>query len=108
MSVRAMLEPALVGGDTWDDVERQLRANVAQLWIGDRCAMVTQLFSDHTAHIWLAGGRLAGLLDLMPRCIETARYWGVQRITINGRRGWRRVLDRYGFRPSGALLEMTL
>jgi hypothetical protein len=110
LNVRALLEPALDPGQsfTWDDVIERLKADRAQLWTGERCAMITELHTDQSAHVWLAGGSLTGLLDLMPECIETARFWGVKRITIKGRKGWDRALRQHGFRRAGDFLEMAI
>lgn len=106
-SARALLEPALVGNDTWEDVEARLYANTAQLWLGDGCAMVTEIWGD-CIHVWLAGGRLRAILDLRPRVEETARFWGLKRATINSRPGWDRPLKKYGYVRKGDELEKML
>lgn len=108
-AARRVLEPALDPDEpfTWADIEARLQANTAQLWLGEGCAMLTELFPDEI-HVWLGGGRLLGLLKLRPQVEETARFWGCKRATINGRLGWDRVLKPYGYRRVGDELEKTL
>lgn len=106
-SARALLEPALIDNDTWAEVEARLKANTAQLWTAPGCALVTEIYGD-CLHVWLGGGSLHGLLDLRPRVEETARYWGLKRITILGRLGWDRVLKRFGYVRKGDELEKML
>lgn len=102
-----MLEPALTDGDTWADVEARLNENTAQLWLGEACAFLTEIWG-HDIHVWLAGGRLRGLMDLRPRIEETARYWGLKRVTLKGRPGWDRVLKKSGYVRKGDELEKRL
>lgn len=102
-----MLEPALVDGDTWSDVEQRLNEKTAQLWLGDGCAFVTEIWDDDI-HVWLAGGKLKGLLALRPKIEETARYWGLKRVTLKGRPGWNRVLKTCGYVRNGDELEKKL
>lgn len=105
-SAKALLEPALDGA-TWDEVVSRLYANTAQLWLGDDCAMVTEIWDD-CLHVWLAGGRLKGVLDLRPHVEQAARFWGLKRITLAGRPGWGRVLKRMGYVQNGVELEKRL
>lgn len=102
-----MLEPALVDGDTWEEVEARIHAKTAQLWFGDACAFVTEIWGEDI-HVWLAGGRLKGLMDLRPRIEETARYWGLKKVTLKGRLGWDRLLKPFGYVRNGDELEKRL
>lgn len=106
-SARALLEPALIDNDTWAEVEARLKAKTAQLWLGEGCAMVTELWGD-CIHVWLGGGSLRGLLTLRPKVEATARHWGMKRATINGRLGWARALKRCGYVRQGDELEKML
>lgn len=106
-SARAWLEPALADGDTWLEVLARLKENTAQLWFGDGCAMVTEIWGADF-HVWLAGGSLRGIMALRPRVEETARFWGLKKITIGGRLGWNRVLRHHGYALNGDVLEKML
>lgn len=107
--VRPLLEPALDPREalTWDDVEDRLLNRKAQLWLGDGCAMVTEIYGD-TIHVWLGGGTLRGLLELRPKVEAWARAVGCVAATIETRPGWSRVLRRFGFERRGDELEKTL
>lgn len=111
-NARAWLEPALDPEETftWADIEALHADNRLQIWLGDDCAIATQLFGEPAdgIHVWLGGGSLTGLLNLRPRIEETARFWGCRKATINGRLGWDRVLKPHGYTRNGDELEKTL
>lgn len=94
---------------TWADLRRDYEAGTAQLWLaldGDtaRAACVTQSAGD-ALHFWLCAG--AGC-DWRAMCdaIADAARGRFKRLTIDGRRGWARLL---GFTPDAAgLLERAI
>jgi hypothetical protein len=91
------------------EVLELLRANQAQLWQGDTAAAVLQLIRPPpTLHIWLAGGSMAGLLEMRAGMEAWGRSQGCDYVTINGRRGWARVLAPFGYEPDGEELRKAL
>ena len=104
----AALEPAC--GDE-ASLLADLAAGRAQLWAGEAAAMVTQCVVDERGrclHVWLAGGDLEEILAMRPGVEAWARAHGCGRVTINGRRGWSRVLRRHGYARVGDELERRL
>lgn len=86
-----------------------LISNQAQLWRGERSAMVLQLMTPPPiVHIWLAGGDLDDLLSMRGGMEAWGRSQGCEAVTINGRQGWRRVLGRFGYEPDGDELRKAL
>lgn len=88
-----------------------LAAGRAQLWMGEAAALVTQCVVDGRGpclHVWLAGGELEDILAMRPGVEAWARARGFERVTINGRRGWSRVLRRYGYAQVGDELVRRL
>lgn len=71
----------------------------ALFWPGERCAMVTEVKNYPTGfrvfHGWLAGGDLDEIVARIPQLENFAQRNGCHRATIDGRRGWQRVLDGY-------------
>jgi hypothetical protein len=106
---RAWLVPAIEGA-TEAEVMRELAAGRAQLWRGERSAMLTQLVDGPEPFIlvWLGGGDLRELLAMRPGVEAWARAQGAHAAWINGRRGWRRTLRRAGFEPCGDELRKVL
>jgi len=77
-----------------------LASGQAQLWVGETAAMVTQCVDEpagRSLHVWLAGGDLAEILRLKPGVEAWGRAQGCSRVTLNGRKGWARVLRPLGF-----------
>jgi hypothetical protein len=94
---------------TEEEVFADLIANRAQLWRGERSAMVLQLIAPPPVlHIWLAGGDLDDLLAMRAGLEAWGRTQGCEAVTINGRNGWRRVLARFGYEPDGEELRKAL
>lgn len=107
---RSWLLPALRDGGE-EDLVRDLLAGAAQLWPGQRSAMVTQVVPEGaglTLHVWLAGGKLADILSLKPGIEAWARAHGCSHVTVDGRRGWERLLRSDGFVRVGSELRKRL
>jgi hypothetical protein len=104
------LRPALNDASV-DELLAELSSGTAQLWLGETSALVTQIVgdgADRCLHIWLAGGKLDGVLSLRPGLEAWARGQGCRSITIDGRLGWRRVLRPFGYRLAGHELKRSL
>lgn len=103
------LERALITS-TREEVEADLKASRAQMWIGQRSAMVTMLHAtpEPHIHVWLGGGDMQELIYLAPGLEAWARAHGCVAATIDGRAGWARVLRHHGWKPSGNELRKAL
>jgi hypothetical protein len=104
------LRPALTDASV-EELLAELSSSRAQLWLGERSAVVTELTGDREdrcLHIWLAGGDLKEILRLRPGVEAWARGQGCRSVTIDGRPGWSRVLRRFGYRMSGCELKRKL
>lgn len=106
---RAWLVPAL-GRDTEAAIVWELMSGRAQLWRGDRSALVTQLVAGEPPYIllWLAGGDLQEILAMDRGVTAWARAQGAREARINGRKGWARALKRLGFEPDGDELRKAI
>jgi hypothetical protein len=97
-------------GDPEDELIAKLRDGRAQLWLGEKSAMVTEVHDEpvgRSLHVWLAGGDLAEIVSLTPGIAAWGRMMGCFEATIEGRTGWARVLKPYGF-TGGMILRKAL
>ena len=83
----------------------------AQLWLtfkGDAisAAMVTQSGNNGTLHIWGCAGKRCNWRDLLEQLVAAATGH-FERLTIDGRAGWLRVVSGFARRDDG-LLERAL
>ena len=88
-----------------------LEMGLAQLWVGEGAAMVTQCVDEaegRVLHVWLAGGDLAEILRLKPGVEAWGRAHGCLSVTLSGRKGWARVLRHLGFEKVGDELVRRL
>lgn len=108
-TVAGLLDRAVKRGENeWSEVEEALADGRAQLWltVTDRpvAAMVTRRDGD-TLEVWLAGGAvLSGSVPFLETAIAAAKADGATNGRICGRKGWERVLRRYGWRADGDFL----
>lgn len=108
------LEPALKAGsdhESREDIEREIEANRAQLWVGDNAVLLTQLIRNPQGrfiHCWLGGGCLRGLLDMRGGIEAWGRAMECDYASINGRKGWDRVFSRYGYAQADGELRKSL
>ena len=96
---------------TYDDVVEQCvtRQVVPFFWDDAFMISVVQIFpSTRHYHIFMVGGNLTTLIAAAGDVIEDARRAGCQRITAEVRRGWERVLRRYGARFCSVRLAMEV
>lgn len=98
-------------GNTLADLEWALESDLAALWVGERCALVTTLQEDETGrslHVWLGTGDLSEMTSLEPGIAAWARSKGCNFATIRGRQGWARVFSKHGFTRDGDELRKLL
>lgn len=91
------LEPAL-DGCSLEDVHAAIRDGRARLWPLERSAAVTEILRYprlRALRVWLAGGDLDELRRNMGTLDAYARACGCDRIEVDARKGWQRVLTDY-------------
>jgi len=98
-------------GDTHDshDVLDMILGGSAALFVGEGSAVVAQeikLPTGRQLHFWLAAGDLDELVEIERDVEQAARRRGINKMSIIGRRGWRRKLD--GFREVGVVLTKEI
>lgn len=108
---RQWLVPAME--DEWaeGDLINDLILGRAQIWPGERSAFVTQLIDQdgkRLIHVLLGGGDIKELLLMHFGIAAWGRSMGAAWATINGRKGWDRVLQRFGFVPQDGELWKAL
>ena len=91
---REYIEDALEysgGTHLFEDIEEGILSGKMQLWPGPNCAAVTEVIEykrKKVLHIFLAGGDMAGLLDMMDSAEDWGRTQFCTSLTLSGRRGW--------------------
>jgi len=99
--VKGYLSDALEYGDGMsdiNDVRDSLAKNQADLWVGEKSAIVTQVMETHKAKAllyYLAGGDLKELIKMTEHIENLAKDMGCSKVLINGRAGWGKALGGY-------------
>lgn len=92
------LVDALDGSMAIGHVYEACKDGRARLWPLERSAVVTELLEYPNllaCRVWLAGGDLYEIRSYLPALDNYARSMGCERIEVDGRRGWQKVLDGY-------------
>jgi hypothetical protein len=111
---RAHIEAALdAGGNThtFDDVRDMILQGRCQLWHGPNGCAVTEIVvypRKKALHVFLAGGEMAQIIDMMASAEAWGKAQGCDHMTISGRLGWKKVLADHGFCPVLITLEKPL
>lgn len=112
--LRARLEDALEqgGGDhTVAELAEEVRAGRAQCFHNQRAVVFTQIerHRNYSAlRVYVAAGALDDVMGLQPEVEALARAEGCDRLVMIGRRGWTRVLPRYGWAEKMVVYERPL
>ncbi len=102
------------GGNVYtiEDVERLIAEGKAQFFPGKDSVIVTEVIEypqTKNLHMFLAGGNLEELEEMLPAVIEWGREQGCNRASLSGRRGWERSFLRdQGWKPTLILMEKEI
>lgn len=108
---RDQIEAALqYGGGTHDfeDVREGVATGKMQLWPNGNSCAITEVIrypKKRVLHVFLAGGKMSGITDMLDSAVEWGKTQGCTSMTISGRKGWKRVLARKGFEEALIVLE---
>lgn len=108
---RSWIEDALAysgGTHTFEDVVAGITESRMQFWPAPRGCAVTEIVvypKKRVLHVFLAGGEMDQILDMIDSAVEWSKAQGCTSMTIAGRHGWRRVLAEHGYRPVMTVLE---
>ena len=105
LKYRPQIEAALEyggGTHTFEDVVQMLVENRAQAWVNGSSIAITEIVyfpRKRALHCFLAGGEMREIIEMMPSAAQFGADHGCTDFTIAGRKGWQRVLRRYGWSP---------
>lgn len=118
--VEPFISEPLAGNDgefTAEDIYRSLLEKKMQLWVayrdGIKAAMVTEVVNYPRKKVvrivTLGGDDMAGWIDDgFPLIHRWAKEQGASGMEIMGRKGWIRVLDRFGYRHAHVILKKEI
>lgn len=101
------------GGDThtFQDVMRKIFAGDFQLWLGPEGAAVTQVIDfpqKRVIHVLYAGGKMGQIIDFQESAAAWGKAIGCSEMTLSGRFGWQRVLDKHGWKPQTVVMGLEI
>ena len=108
---RELIESALAysgGTHEFADVVELVATGKAQLWPAPRGVAITEIIvypRKRVLHCFLAAGELDQIIDMIDSAVAWGKAQGCASLTLSGRMGWQRVLDRHGFKPVLVTLE---
>lgn len=111
---RPFIEAALGAADplnTIEYVEERIEADEAQFWAGRHSACVTQVIDyprRRILNLWLCGGDLRELRQMLPAIEDWARRRGCTAEYLSGRPAWGAVLHKHGFKAGQVTFEKEI
>lgn len=111
---RAWIEAALAysgGTHEYKDIVDGVLSGHMQLWAGDSGCAVTEVSvypKKKVLHVFLAAGDMNQIIDFQESAISFAKMNGCNSMTIAGRSGWKRVLDKHDWHEQFVVLEREI
>lgn len=99
------------GTHTFKDIRDSVILGRMQLWENSDSMAITEIIvypRKKTLHIFLASGTMDGVQAMLASAEEWGRQQGCEAVTFAGRRGWRRVMDKRGFKETLTVMEKGL
>ena len=107
------LAPALArdGDYTAEDIRTLVERGECQAWPSHGSIAVTEIRQhprNRALNIWLAAGRVQDFLEIEPQVRAWGRRQGCTKLTLTGRKGWSRVLDKHDWQLHSITLTRPL
>lgn len=102
---RPWIEAALErGGNThiFEDIVDGVKKGLMQFWPAEDACAVTEIICyprKKVLHIFLAGGNMDTIVDMDESAVHYAKLSGCAAMSVAGRKGWQRVLNKKGYTP---------
>jgi hypothetical protein len=102
---RPWIEAALDrGGNThlFEDIADGVKRGTMQFWPADDACAITEIICyprKKVLHIFLAGGNMDTIVDMDESAVHYAKLVGCTGMSVAGRKGWQRVLEKKGYKP---------
>jgi len=97
------------GGDThgFVDVVDGVMSGHMQLWSGAKGCAVTEIVvypNKKVLHVFLAGGKLEQITDMHQDAVKWAKTQGCEGMTLSGRKGWLKILNKDGWKEQQVVM----
>ena len=99
------------GTHTFDDVVMLVVNGSLKFWDFDGTFVITEFVvypQKSVIHIFLAGGKLDKLIEVHPILANHARELGCSAVTLDGRSGWSKVFEDYGWEEISRKLQIDV
>lgn len=111
---RDHIERALVysgGTHIFEDIRDAVATGRMQLWENAQSMAITEIIvypRKKVLNIFLASGTMQGVQDMLASAEYWGRMQGCDSVTFAGRRGWRKVMNKQGFKDTLTVMEKEL
>lgn len=105
------------GAFTPEDILHSLKSGEMQLWVVSTnsiiyCALITEVkqfpHQKHLNILFLGGDEMPEWIHLIDDIVNRAKINDCDAVKIYGRKGWEKVLAKYGFKHSHCVLKRDL
>jgi len=99
------------GTHSFQDIVDGVLSGQMQLWAGESGCAVTEISvypKKKVLHVFLAAGDMNQIIDFQDSAIQFAKMNGCDSMTIAGRSGWKRILDKHDWHEQFVVLEREI
>lgn len=114
MSIEKWITDALEhsnGTHKLEDILHSLQTGEMQLWANDKACVVSlvqQYPQKKVCFIFLAGGELESVLKMQPQVTEWAKAQGCELLSMVGRKGWAKALNKVGWKSGQVCMTRNI
>ena len=94
------------------EVRAEVDSGRATAFVGEQSILICSLHKHHdiiSGHGWLGAGNMAELIgQLRPKAERWAQDQGASEITLDGRMGWKKPLEKHGYGVESVTLRKVL
>lgn len=99
------------GTHNLDDILHSLQTGEMQLWANKKACVVSliqQYPQKKVCFIFLAGGELESVLEMQPQVTHWAKSQGCELLSMVGRKGWAKALNKVGWKTSQVCMTRVI
>lgn len=110
---RKQIEAALsYGGGThlFEDVVEAVLNKRMQMWVNGETVAITEIIvypRKKVLHVFIGSGKRKELFEMLDSAWDWGQSMGCTGMTLAGRKGWMKLMGKFGFKPTLYVMEKS-
>jgi len=91
------------GTHLFEDVADAVLEGRMQMWVCNSSIAITEIINyprKRVLHVFIGSGKREDLFEMLDSAWEWGQSMGCTSMTLAGRKGWTKLMKKYGFKPT--------